>query len=84
MMKLCIRSDANPKTKLFKVESFADASKAVSTWIDAHGLGAGCANTGWSFHLATLATESGQPVATVSYNGRVWSCKDGKEISCAS
>ena len=77
-MFLCIRSDAGMKK--LTVASFREASKQVSAFIDHHNLGAGCSNTGWSFHLATIASDDKKPLATVSYNGRVWNCKDGSEF----
>ena len=77
-MFLCIRSDAGMKKGT--VTSFAEASKVVRKFIDHNGLGAGCSNDGWAFHLATIADDKRQPLATVSYNGRVWGCVDGREI----
>lgn len=78
-MFLCIRSDAG--IKRVTVDNFAEASKEVRQFIDARGLGAGCADNGWAFHLATIASDDKrQKLATVSYNGRVWNCKDGTEI----
>ena len=78
-MFLCIRSDAGMKK--LTVLSFDEASKEVRSFIDHHGLGAGCSDNGWAFHLATIASDDKrQKLATVSYNGRVWSCKDGSEI----
>jgi hypothetical protein len=78
-MFLCIRSDAGMKK--LTVSSFDEASKEVRAFIDFHGLGAGCADNGWAFHLATIASDDKrQKLATVSYNGRVWNCKDGSEI----
>ncbi len=79
-MFLCIRSDAGMVRKT--VKTFAEASTTVREWIDSHGLSAGCADNGWAFHLATIASgDKRTPLATVSYNGRVWACKDGKEIA---
>jgi hypothetical protein len=64
------------------VSTFADAAREVRAFIDRHGLGAGCADNGWAFHLATLASDDKkQKLATVSYNGRVWSCRNGSEIT---
>ena len=78
-MFLCIRSD-KPIQRL-TVKTYAEASKAVRAFIEVHDLGAGCSNTGNSFHLATIASDDKkEKLATVSYNGRVWNCKDGKEI----
>lgn len=77
-MFLCIRSDAGIERAT--VKSFAAASIHVRQFIEKHDLGAGCSNNGWSFHLATIASDDKKPLATVSYNGRVWSCNDGKEI----
>jgi hypothetical protein len=82
-MFLCIRSDAGMRK--VTVSTFAEASKEVRTFIDEKGLGAGCADNGWAFHLATIASDDKRtPLATVSYNGRVWNCKDGSEIKCES
>lgn len=78
-MFLCIRSDAGMKK--VTIPSYAEASKEVISFINKHNLGAGCSNNGWAFHLATIASDDkAEKLATVSYNGRVWSCKDGAEI----
>ena len=77
-MFLCIRSDAGMKK--LTVSSFDEASKEVRAFIEHHDLGAGCSNDGWAFHLATIASDDKRPLATVSYNGRVWNCKNGAEI----
>lgn len=82
-MFLCIRSDAGMKK--ITVSSFDEASKEVRAFIDHHDLGAGCSDNGWAFHLATIASDDRrQKLATVSYNGRVWNCKDGSEIKAAA
>ena len=79
-MLLCIRSDRG--IERLTVASYREASEKVRGLIERYDLTAGCSNTGNAFHLATIASVGphGRPLATVSYNGRVWACKDGKEI----
>lgn len=78
-MFLCIRGDAG--IRRMTVPSYEAASNAVREYIDSNELGAGCSNNGWAFHLATIASDDKKrKLATVSYNGRVWSCVDGAEI----
>lgn len=79
-MFLVIRSDAGISRQT--VRNYGDASKAVRMFIDVKGLGAGCSDNGCAFHLATIASDDKRtPLATVSYNGRVWACGTGKEIT---
>ena len=67
------------------VPSYEAASNAVREYIDSNGLGAGCSDDGWAFHLATITSvDRKQKLATVSYNGRVWSCVDGAEIKISA
>lgn len=78
-MQLCIKSDAGMKRSA--VSSFDEASKEVRAFIAQHGLGAGCSDSGWAFHAATVTSDNRrEKLATISYNGRVWN-KDGGEVA---
>lgn len=81
-MWLVIRTDAGNKKLV--VSDYEEASREVRDFIKKHDLGSGCSRTGKAFRLATIAKNppDGEfvPLATVTYNGRVWSCDDGAEI----
>ncbi len=66
-------SAAGHRTSWLPVASFAAASFACRTFIEAHDLGASRWRGG---RIIDAATE--EVVATVSYNGRVW-LADGSE-----
>jgi hypothetical protein len=56
------------------VRSLAHASQVCRQYIDEHGLGGGNWTGGEITH------DDGSPIASVSYNGRVWSARTGREI----
>lgn len=61
----------NNTTKMVKVNSFKDASIAITNYINKKLLGASTFSGG-------QIIENGKQIARVSYNGRVWDMKDNE------
>lgn len=57
-----------------EVRSLAHASQVCRQYIESNGLGGG----NWAG--GAITHDDGRPIASVSYNGRVWSAQTGKEI----
>ena len=73
---LCIRGSAG--VERHNVRTLADASAAVRSYIERNNLGSR------DFQLATIRADHDdggkEMYARVSYNGRVWACRDNSEI----
>ena len=63
--------DLNKKIKTVEVKTFAEASKAISNYINKYNLTASCFDGG-------QIIENGKQIARVSYNGRVWDMNDNE------
>ncbi len=73
-----LRGKLRYSNKVIAVTGFQDASRKWAAIRDSRNLGAG-----ESPLCVVVNTATGEHVAKISYNGRVWA-NDGSEIVCAS
>lgn len=60
------------RIKAVEVASYAEASAEVRKHIEKNDLGAGCSSSAPAFTGGEILNASGEQIAHVSYNGRVW------------